>query len=720
MSQLFQELKRRNVFRVALAYLAAGWLVLQVVQLVLESTSAPDWVMQVFLLAIAVGFPFAVLFAWAFELTSEGLKREHEVDREKSITQQTGRKLNGAIIVVLAAAVAFLLVDKFVLQPDSAAPAAVTDTSIAVLPFVNMSSDPEQEYFSDGISEEILNVLAQVPDLHVTSRSSAFQFKGDDIDIPTVADQLGVRHILEGSVRKSGNSVRITAQLIEAKTDRHLWSQTYDRTLEDTFAVQDEVSAAIASAIGEALGFAYAEESSVRASIDPEAYNQYLLGVYNVERRTKDSVEAAIRDFERSIEIEPDYADAHARLAVAHLLLGFVADLNRNEQFEKAKPHAEKAYSLSPNSWEANMAMGRMLSARGALFGTDYDEAVPYMEKTLELNPSYGPAYAWMAELQSARGDYVGRHKILEAGIKVAPLDNALLYDIAHSYIYQDRFDEAQKIIDRLTTITPSWALNATATLATRQGRWADNAVALIHYLSLEPTRSNYWARRIVSEDLGLPEEALTIGDSDDRNLRVYVVLGRESEALERARSRYEEDPTLGNLWGLGDIQAYVGKLEAANSTFEEQMSQSENVDLYEPTTTWIAAKVAVGNMEDARELVRQLDERIEQRRRGGIDVAPDYLGLGYAHYLIGNRERGLAELERTVRLGFYVPTFQAYLEELRNDPEFAPLLAAQRQKQKEQQEIFLTIMCGPDNPIPDFWKPSDAACDSLSEQAID
>jgi hypothetical protein len=195
LSQLFQELKRRNVFRVALAYLAAGWLVLQVVQLVLESTSAPDWVMQVFLLAIAVGFPFAVLFAWAFELTSEGLKREHEVDREKSITQQTGRKLNGAIIVVLAAAVAFLLVDKFVLQPDSAAPAAVTDTSIAVLPFVNMSSDPEQEYFSDGISEEILNVLAQVPDLHVTSRSSAFQFKGDDIDIPTVADQLGVRQV---------------------------------------------------------------------------------------------------------------------------------------------------------------------------------------------------------------------------------------------------------------------------------------------------------------------------------------------------------------------------------------------------------------------------------------------------------------------------------------------------------------------------------------------
>ena len=219
--------------------------------------------------------------------------------------------------------------------------------------------------------------------------------------------------------------------------------------------MQDEVSAAIASAIGEALGVVYAGESSVRTSIDPEAYNQYLLGVYNFERRTKESVEAAIRDFERSIEVEPDYAEAHARLAVAHLFLGYVADLNRNEQFEKAMPHAEKAYSLSPESWEANVAMGRMLSARGDIFGTDYNEAIPYMEKALALNPSYGPAYVWLGQLQGDRGDYAGRHRILEAGIKVAPLDNVLLYDIATSYNYQDRFDEAQKVIDRLMTITP-------------------------------------------------------------------------------------------------------------------------------------------------------------------------------------------------------------------------------------------------------------------------
>ena len=197
-------------------------------------------------------------------------------------------------------------------------------------------------------------------------------------------------------------------------------------------------------------------------------------------------------------------------------------------------------------------------------------------------------------------------------------------------------------------------------------------------------------------------------------------MLGRDAEALERARSRYEEDPTLGKRWGLGDIQAYVGNLEAAHSTFQENLSKSENVDLFVPTTPWIAAKVAVGDMEGARELVRQLDERVEKKRRDGIDVAPDYLGLGYAHYLIGNRERGLAELEKTVRLGFYVPTFQAFLEELRHDPGFAPMLDAQRQKQQDQQEKFLSIMCGPDNPVPEFWRPSDAACRSLSEQAID
>jgi TolB-like protein len=676
--------------------------------------------MQVFLLAVAVGFPFAVLFAWAYELTPDGIKREDEVDRDQSITQQTGRKLNRAIIVVLVAAVAFLLVDKFVLQGDSASTAVVTDTSIAVLPFVNMSSDPEQEYFSDGISEEILNVLAQVPNLHVTSRSSAFQFKGDDIDIPTVADQLGVRHVLEGSVRKSGSNVRITAQLIEAESDKHLWSASYDRVLTDTFAVQDEISAAIAKALGETLGFTFSRAVAERDSIDSEAYNEYLLGVYNLEQRSKESLEAAVRNFERAIDIEPGYAAAHARLAITFAILpGYSVDLNENEYFEKALPHSEEAFDLAPDTWEANLAMGYILSMKSRLFGDDVDNAIPYLEKGLELNPSHGPAYVWLAGLQSLKGDWAGRHAILEAGLMIAPLDRILLGAIANSYIYLDRFDEAQKVIDRLMDLSPAMALNRAATLATRQGRWADNAVALIHYLSLAPTESNFWARRIVSEDLGLPEEALTIG-AMDRNLRVYVTLGREDEAINKAQEELEAEPNLGNRWLLATVLAWTGQMESAHTHFEAVLGESENTDFYVPSSSHIAARVATGDMEGAWELVRILDEEVERKRDAGIDVAPDYLGVGYAHYVVGDKETGLAALEKTVGLGFYVPVFQSFLEELVRDPAFAPLLAAQQEKQRVQQERFLTIMCGPDNPVPHFWRPSDAACNSLSELAIE
>ena len=715
----FVELKRRNVFRVAIGYVVISWLVIQVADVILNNVSAPDWVFHTLLLFLAIGFPFAVFFAWAFELTPEGLKREYEVDRSQSITHKTGRKLDFVIIGILVLAVGYFAWESRFAGGDS--PAVQSgQVTIAVLPFVNMSSDPEQEYFSDGISEEILNVLAQIPDLHVTSRSSTFQFKGEDIDIPTVAKQLGVRNVLEGSVRKSGSSVRITAQLIDADADKHLWSASYDRELTNIFAVQDEISEAIVAALGETLGVDIATAETARESIDPDAHNEYLLGVYNLEQLSKTSLEAAVRNFERAIEIEPDYAAAHARLAITlGLLPGYLVELNRNEYYEMALPHSQRAMELAPDTWEANLAMGYTLWTKSNLFGDDLDEAIPYLERGLELNPSYGPAYSWLASVQRWKGDYEGQHTILEAGIKVAPLDRVLLGSIATSYIYLDRFEEAQKTIDRLMDISPAMALNRAATLATRQGRWADNAVSLIHYLSLAPTSSSYWTRRIVSEDLGLPQEALTIGEQDS-NYRMYVLMGQPQEAIKRARDDLESDPNQGNSWTLGIMHAMSGEMESAHTYFEAVMTESEALDEWVPSTSQIAARVAVGDMEGARLLVQLLDEDIDTKRTAGIDVAPDYLGEGYAHYLIGNKERGLAALEKTVRLGFYIPTFQAYLEELRNDPAFAPLLATQQEKQNVQQERFLTIMCGPENPVPDFWQPSKTACDLLFTKVID
>jgi TolB-like protein len=195
------------------------------------------------------------------------------------------------------------------------------DKSIAVLPFVNMSSDPEQEYFSDGISEELLNLLAKIPDLRVISRSSAFSFKGKNFDSPTIAAQLNVAHILEGSVRKAGNQVRITAQLIEARSDTHLWSETYDRDLDDIFAMQDEISAAIIGALKERLGLQFEAAPRVIAAASTEAHDAYLRGRYLMAQRTQATIEGAVREFEKAIEIDPDYARAHAELAIATLFL---------------------------------------------------------------------------------------------------------------------------------------------------------------------------------------------------------------------------------------------------------------------------------------------------------------------------------------------------------------------------------------------------------------
>ena len=262
---IFNELKRRNVFKVGIAYVIVAWLVAQVLQLVFESFGTPDWAIKSVLVLLATGLPFALFFAWAFELTPDGLMREQDVDRSQPVAPQTGSKLNLMITVVLVLALAYFAYDKFVLSGEreaalveaatqtvkeqivSADESAESGISIAVLPFVNMSSDPEQEYFSDGISEELLNVLAKIDSLKVAARTSSFSFKGQNKPIGEIAQVLGVDHILEGSVRKSGKQIRITAQLIRVSDGFHMWSETYDRELVNIFAIQDEITEAIVS-----------------------------------------------------------------------------------------------------------------------------------------------------------------------------------------------------------------------------------------------------------------------------------------------------------------------------------------------------------------------------------------------------------------------------------------------------------------------------------------
>jgi TolB-like protein/tetratricopeptide (TPR) repeat protein len=338
MSGIWQELKRRNVFRVAVAYLAASWLALQILQLVVEGAEAPAWIMKVMLALAGIGFPLAIGFSWAYELTPEGLKREKEVDRSASITPQTGQRLDRVIIALLAVAVVYFVWERQAhdhsaeavvdpvaatgdpspaeARPEAPPEPVATSTvrnSIAVLPFVNMSSDQEQEYFADGLTEEILNSLAKTPDLLVAARTSSFAFKGTNQPITEIADALGVGHVLEGSVRRGGDTLRITAQLIRANDGFHLWSETFDRTMEDIIVVQEEIAVQIARALDTAMDPEALKAMMAVGTNSVAAYNEYLTGVgLGRAALNVDPYEALnARDaFERAIELDPEFAEA--------------------------------------------------------------------------------------------------------------------------------------------------------------------------------------------------------------------------------------------------------------------------------------------------------------------------------------------------------------------------------------------------------------------------
>lgn len=326
---LIKELNRRNVFRVAIAYILLGWAVLQGADFLLDLADAPGWVIRVFAIAGLAGFPFAVFFSWAFELTPEGIKREREIDRTESITPRTGRRLDRLIILFLLVAIGFLLVDRYFVTDQGAveataqsagaatAPgsAATERRSVAVLPFVAMSSGADDEYFADGITEEILNSLAQLPELLVTARTSAFQFKGQDLSVQQIAGTLGVRHVVEGSVRRSGDRLRVTAQLIRAEDGFHLWSENYDSTSQDTIEVQEDIAEQIATALDVVLD-ERRRESMRRAGLrDVEAFIALQKGFerFDTAHGESDQVRGLLesnRYFEQVLERVPGYPPA--------------------------------------------------------------------------------------------------------------------------------------------------------------------------------------------------------------------------------------------------------------------------------------------------------------------------------------------------------------------------------------------------------------------------
>ncbi len=460
---LLDELKRRNVFRVAVAYIIVGWLLLQVSDTLVPALHLPEWFHSAIALLVILGFPIAIIFAWAFEMTPEGVKREREVDRTQSITSETGQKLNFAIIAALAIAVVYFAVDKFAVRDDSGAADEIVATSvhpsIAVLPFVNMSDDASNEFFADGITEELLNLLAKIPQLDVTSRSSAFAFKGKDIDIPDVARKLNVNHILEGSVRKSGVTVRITAQLIDASTDKHMWSETYDRELTDIFAIQDE----IAREVVDVLQVTLLGEAPKVQQTNTDAYAMYLEGWHYLDQdRGPDDWATAQALFESALEIDPEYAPAWFGRAWAIREQANFGSFDLDEGTKLANEWTERALELDPSL----AAAWAMLAHLKVAYDWDWEGALELSNKALEVGPNNPEALAEAGRIRQTLGRHEEARDLVQRAVLHDPLSQLRIYEAGINALFSGDYAAAEKYFLRNAELHPDsdWASDVVLT----------------------------------------------------------------------------------------------------------------------------------------------------------------------------------------------------------------------------------------------------------------
>ena len=486
----FNELKRRNVFKVGAAYAVTAWMLLQLTDVLGDMFGLPTWGPKFILLILMIGFIIALFFAWAFELTPDGIKREAEIDRSLSIAGTTGKKLNHMIMVILVLALAFFTYDKFILDPDRLIAEIATavqldrdktskklieettlgdqstlnEHSIAVLPFVNMSSDQEQEYFSDGLAEELLNLLAKIPELQVAARTSSFSFKNQSIEIPVIAARLKVAHILEGSVRKSGQQVRITAQLIKADSGYHLWSETYDRSLDNIFAVQDEIASAVVAALKLTL---LGKNLPVVRETSPEAYTLFLQGRYLFNQAAEADFAKSASAFQQAIELDPNYAPAWVGLSRAILKQAGYGMSDLESGLKQAREAIEHAIRLDPGLAGAWSQLGYIQGP----YDWDWATAGVSLQQALELAPNSPDVLLAAAIHALVLGQLDQSISFIRQALEFDPLNQSALSELIGALSWIDT-EEALQVAHSLNTINPDYFLMHTglAQLLLQQG----------------------------------------------------------------------------------------------------------------------------------------------------------------------------------------------------------------------------------------------------------
>src|SRR5438093_1015823 len=543
----FGELKRRNVYKVAIAYAVVAWLLIQAGSILFPTFEAPGWVMKGFVTVIATGFVIALIIAWAFEMTPQGMKRTEDLSPDEFIPQWSKRKFVG-LIVSLAVVAAGLLVFQLWRTQKVPPAATATEKSIAVLPFENRSEDKANAYFAEGVQDEILTRLSKIADLKVTSRTSTQHYKSVPENLAEIAKQLGVAHILEGSVQKSGDAVRVNVQLIKPDNDSQVWAETFDRKLTDIFSVESDVAKAIADQLRAHITRQEEQVIAAKPTKNIEAYDAYLRGRYFWNKRTSDGIKHAIEHFQQSIERDPDFALGHAGLADSYIALTFYNFAAPHETMPKAKESAIKALALDNTLAEGHASLAHILM--------NYDWNWPGAEKefkrTIELKPDYATGHQWYAiHYLTATGRFEEAVQEMKRALELEPASLVMNTFMGATLYYAGRYDEAIDQCRRTIEMDPNFTVA-------------------------------HW-------HLGLAYEQNQLLDAATEEFKKAISLSGGSPLMKAA---------------LGRAYAKSQKKHEANDMLNElnELSKQQYVSAYEVATIY----VALGNNEQAFQLLEQ------------------------------------------------------------------------------------------------------------------
>jgi TolB-like protein/tetratricopeptide (TPR) repeat protein len=556
---VLRKLQRRNVIRAAILYVTAVWALAQGIAALGPVVGAPEWVARWFLVAAAIGFPFWIAFAWFYELTPEGIRRESDVDADKSILKATGRRLDFLIIGVLAIAVVLLLTDRLLRHDTSVAPPApvIAEKSVAVLPLVNESGDANALYFSDGLSEAFIDALSLFPGLKVIARASSFQFRSSKDPVAVIGGKLGVAHLLEGSVQRAGDAVRISAELIDVKDRTAIWSEHYDRPYKDLFKLQDDITSAVATSLKAKLlggGNAPPPQSDRPPSGNLAAYNAYLEGSFYAHRHTPEDKRKAVAAYNAAVKLDPAYAAAWAALSTAEINVALLSSSSAalTQALPRARAHAEKALAMAPNLALAHNALGNVFRNKSNWSGAEAE-----FRRAAQLAPAYAAPKSNLSVLVATLGRPEEGVVLEQQALKFDPLRPASYLNLALYLMPLGRLDEAETATRHAIALQPDGINfyrnlsvidllrgNAGAALADAQkepdGAWRDVAVAQALQIGSDRAAADAALQTLITKY------------SDDEPVQIAETYGQRKDAdnvfkwLEHART--VKDPGLEDL----------------------------------------------------------------------------------------------------------------------------------------------------------------------------